>query len=132
MHFPRAYNEEHFIAKEQEERWPLDKHGAYIFPEDRILANSAYFKVVGTSREVVEEDPYLGLIRYRWFVECQDHKPYCVYKFPADICVNCSEEKVYPPFSYVDEVKERASFLCGRGYTFTNQGFKKSIRVMTH
>lgn len=131
MHFPRTHSEERIIIETDEDRQPLDKHGAYIFPEDKVLVNSAYFKVVGLSRKAIEEDSCCGLImiRHQWFVECQDHKPDCVYRFSANTCVNCSEKKICPPFSYIDEVKVRASFLCGRGYAFTSQGSEKSIKV---
>ena len=119
MHFPRTYNEERFVTETSEGRWPLDKHGVYIFSEDKILVNSTYFKVVRLSQEVVEEGLRCGLIRYRWFIEGQDYNnPYCVCKFPADICVNCSEKKIRPPHSYVDMMKERTSSLRGRGYAF--------------
>ena len=131
MHLPRTYNEERFVTETSESRWPLDKHGVYIFPEDKVFVDSAYFKVEGLSREVIEEDLHCGLIRYQWFVECQGHKPHRVYKFPAYICVNCSEKKICPPFSYIDGAKERASCLRGRGYFFTSQGFEMSIKATT-
>lgn len=136
IHFPRTYDEEYTsIAKHQttlNENAPLDKHGVYIFPGDRILIDSTYFKVVELSEELIEEGLRYGRADYRWFVKCEDRKPYSINRFSASACVNCSENKIRPPLPYFEELKQRAPFLRGQKYVFTSQGcFKKSIQLIT-
>lgn len=132
IHFPRTYDEEcvGFPCADIGSVAPLDKFGVYIFPDDKILVHSAYFKVIKISRETTDKKYWPYGLKYRWFVECQDHKPDAIYRFPADICINCSEKKVCPPFPYIDELKERTSLLRKKGYICTSKGiFKKTIEV---